>query len=183
MNTLVSPRVRIGVRDVPTPSWWGIFFVFLGIGSVDMIFTHCRVCRCCVDASGFWCMLFVRPLLNKLNKDGRMHLFDAEVDPPFRKTLYYPQANIYWWTKNYSPIKNCFSYFISAWSLKGNFVLRINIFHSCFSSSCHTKLMWNNLWNEWHWLLKKVMITMYRQCNHTNLTRCIYWVTGLCLLF
>jgi hypothetical protein len=43
-----------------------------------MIFTHCRVCSYCVEASGFFmyalCLSFV-----EFNKECRMYLFDVEA--------------------------------------------------------------------------------------------------------
>jgi hypothetical protein len=52
-----------------------------------MIFTHCRVCRCCVEASGFLCIFFVRPWLNKIIKKV-VCIFSMQrpgVILPFRK--------------------------------------------------------------------------------------------------
>jgi hypothetical protein len=44
-----------------------------------MIFTRCRVCRCCVVVSGFLMYVFHQTFVEFINERSRMHLFDAEA--------------------------------------------------------------------------------------------------------
>ena len=55
-----------------------------------MIFAHCRVGKCCVVASSFLMYVLCTSFVEQINKESRMHLFDAEAGLPlFEKKLRY----------------------------------------------------------------------------------------------
>jgi hypothetical protein len=63
----------------PVISWWGVVSAFRVVALMAVCFTHCRVSRGGVVASDFVMYVLNSFYCLLLNKEIRMHHFDAEA--------------------------------------------------------------------------------------------------------